>query len=147
MCVCVCARVCVCTQQLQLCLTLCDPMDYSLPSSSVHGIFQSGLSCPPPGDLPSPGIELTSPTSPALAGGFFTTAPHEKPFIPVVIYDKTMLMFSLWSLIGINECWLGEPLVPDAPQYHQEESRLDPSTSLPHPLVVARCLDYTPAMP
>ena len=25
----------------QLCLTFCDPMDYSLPSSSVHGIFQA----------------------------------------------------------------------------------------------------------
>ena len=25
----------------QLCLTLCDPMDYSLPYSSVHGIFQA----------------------------------------------------------------------------------------------------------
>ena len=32
------------------CLTLCDPMDYSLPGSSVHGIFQarcwSGVSFP-----------------------------------------------------------------------------------------------------
>ena len=25
----------------QLCLTLCDPMDCSLPSSSIHGIFQA----------------------------------------------------------------------------------------------------------
>ena len=25
----------------QLCLTLCDPMDYSPPGSSVHGIFQA----------------------------------------------------------------------------------------------------------
>ena len=25
----------------QSCLTLCDPMDYSLPGSSVHGIFQA----------------------------------------------------------------------------------------------------------
>ena len=25
----------------QLCLTLCDPMDCSLPSSSVHGILQA----------------------------------------------------------------------------------------------------------
>ena len=25
----------------QLCLTLCDPMDYSLPGFSVHGIFQA----------------------------------------------------------------------------------------------------------
>ena len=24
----------------QLCLTLCDPMDYSLPGSSVYGMFQ-----------------------------------------------------------------------------------------------------------
>ena len=33
----------------------------------------SGLPCPPPGDLPDPGIEPASLTSPALAGGFFTT--------------------------------------------------------------------------
>ena len=30
-------------------------------------------------DLPDPGIELTSPTSPALAGGFFTTEPPGEP--------------------------------------------------------------------
>ena len=35
--------------------------------------YWSGLPCPPPGDLPDPGIELTSLKSPALAGGFFTT--------------------------------------------------------------------------
>ena len=46
-------------------LTLCDPMDYSLPGSSVHGIFpgKSGLPFPSPGDLPDPGFE---PGSPAL---------------------------------------------------------------------------------
>ena len=27
----------------QLCLTLCNPMDYSLPDSSVHGIFQARI--------------------------------------------------------------------------------------------------------
>ena len=27
----------------QSCLTLCDPMDYSLPGSSVHGILQAWL--------------------------------------------------------------------------------------------------------
>ena len=43
-----------------------DPMDCSPPGSSVHGILQddwSGLPCLPPGNLPNPGIE---PTSPAL---------------------------------------------------------------------------------
>ena len=52
-------------------------MDCSLPDSSVDGISQeeywSGLPFPPPGDLPDPGIEPTSLTSPALVGGFFTT--------------------------------------------------------------------------
>ena len=27
----------------QLCLTLCNPMAYSLPGSSVHGIFQAKI--------------------------------------------------------------------------------------------------------
>ena len=35
----------------------------------------SGLPCPPPGEeLPDPGIEPMSLTSPALAGRFFTTS-------------------------------------------------------------------------
>ena len=36
--------------------------------------YCNGLPSPPPGDLPDPGIEPTSPVSPALAGGFFTTS-------------------------------------------------------------------------
>ena len=40
--------------------------------------YWSGLPCPPPGDLPNPGIKPTSLTSPALAGGFFTTAAAAK---------------------------------------------------------------------
>ena len=44
----------------------CNPMDCSLPGSSVRGILQakipwSGLPFPPPGDLPDPGIEPGSP--------------------------------------------------------------------------------------
>ena len=35
--------------------------------------YWSGLPCLSPGDLPDPGIEPLSLTSPALAGGFFTT--------------------------------------------------------------------------
>ena len=33
--------------------------------------YCSGLPCPPPGDLPNPGIELVSLKSPAFAGIFF----------------------------------------------------------------------------
>ena len=38
--VCVCVCVCVCAQ---LCLTLCNPMGYSPPASSVHGILQTRI--------------------------------------------------------------------------------------------------------
>ena len=58
---------CVHANLLQLCLTLCDPMDCSPPGFSDYGILQAGIlewvECLPPGDLPDPGIE---PGSPAL---------------------------------------------------------------------------------
>ena len=63
----------------QSCLTLCNSMDCSPPGSSVHEIFQARilewLSFPSPGNLPDPGIKATFRVSPALASGFFTTAP------------------------------------------------------------------------
>ena len=56
---------CCCGLVSQSCLTLCNPMDRSPQRSSVNGFFrqeyQSGLPCPPPGDLPNPGIKLGSP--------------------------------------------------------------------------------------
>ena len=36
--------------------------------------YWSGFPCPPPWDLPNPGIESASLTSTALAGRFFTTS-------------------------------------------------------------------------
>ena len=73
-CVCVCVRAHACTLS---CPTLCDPIDCSLPGSSVLGIFWqeywSGLPLPIPEDLSDPGIETPSPGSPELAGGFLTT--------------------------------------------------------------------------
>ena len=41
--------------------------------------YECGLTFPPPGDFHNPGIEPTSPMSPALAGVLFTTAPPRKP--------------------------------------------------------------------
>ena len=35
--------------------------------------YWSGFPCPPPPDLPNPGVKHASLTSPALGGGFFTT--------------------------------------------------------------------------
>ena len=57
-------------QSLQLCQTLGNLMACCPPGSSVPGFswqeYWRGLPFPPPGDLPSPGIEPTSPASPAL---------------------------------------------------------------------------------
>ena len=56
---------------IQLCLTLCDSMDYNLLGSSVHGILQArilcGLSFSSPGDIPYSG---TKPGSPTLQADF-----------------------------------------------------------------------------
>ena len=39
----VCVCVCVCVLVTQLCPTLCNPMDWGLPGSSVHGILQARI--------------------------------------------------------------------------------------------------------
>ena len=53
-------------------------MGYSLPDSSVHGIFQARIAewvaMLSSGDIPNPGSKAESLMSPALAGTFFTTS-------------------------------------------------------------------------
>ena len=55
-------------------------MDCSTPGSAVHGFsrqeYWSGLPCPPPGNLPDPGIE---PGSPALQVDSLPSEPPGKP--------------------------------------------------------------------
>ena len=51
--------------------------------------YWSGLPCPSPWDLPDPGIE---PTSPALAGGFFTSEPSGKPAPTGTICHNWLIM-------------------------------------------------------
>ena len=67
------AGVCYVTSDSLQPYGLCSP-----PGSSVHGILQARIlewvACPPPGDLPDPGIKPTSLMSLELAGGFFTTS-------------------------------------------------------------------------
>ena len=85
------------------CLTLCYPMDCSLPGSTVHGISQARIlewvAISSSRDLPNPGIETTSP---ALAGRFFTI---ELPRKPIIFEDSTLisqrphlLLLSHWGL-------------------------------------------------
>ena len=64
----------------QSCLTLCNPVDCSLPGFSIHRILRqeywSGLPFPSPGDLPDSGIETRSP---ALDEDTLTSEPPGKP--------------------------------------------------------------------
>ena len=81
--VCFPSPACIGAQSLQLCLILCDPTDWSLPGSSVHGILQARIlewiaMCSFRG-FSRPNVELISLTSPALAGGFFTADLPGKP--------------------------------------------------------------------
>ena len=58
----------------------CDPMDYSLLGSLLHGILQARIlewvAISFPGELPNPGIE---PKSPALQADSWTSEPPGKP--------------------------------------------------------------------
>ena len=60
------------------CLTFCDLTDRAHQAPLSMGFsrqeYWSGLPCPPPGDLPDPGIEPASLMLPELAGGFFTSS-------------------------------------------------------------------------
>ena len=73
-------RACTCAKLLQSCLTLCNPMDYSPPGSSVHGFLQARiLGCVA---MPfSKGIFLTQGPNSLLhcQAGSLPLAPPEKP--------------------------------------------------------------------
>ena len=76
----------------QLCPTLCDPMDCSLPGSSVRGIFQARIlewvAISFTKDLPKPVIE---PRSPALEADALLSEPPRKP-----LGEFKTLLWVLW---------------------------------------------------
>ena len=78
-------RECVSAKSLQLCLTVCDPMNFSQPGPSVHWIFQqkcwSRLPFPPPGDFPDAGIKPKSSASPTLQEDSLSTEPAERGYL------------------------------------------------------------------
>ena len=55
--------------------------------------YFSGLLCPPPGDLPNPGIEPSSLLSPALTGRFFTTGTIWKAPLSMYMYQIANILW------------------------------------------------------
>ena len=64
--------VCMYDQLLQLCLTLTVAHQAPLCMGFSRQKYWSGFPCPPPGDLPYPGITPMSPAAPALQADYFT---------------------------------------------------------------------------
>ena len=95
-------NACTHAQSLQLWPTLCDPMDCSPPGSSVRGILQAGI-LEQVAILSSrgsswPGIESTSPVSPALQPDSEPTEPSGKP----TLLTKAKPQFSYLISFGKN---------------------------------------------
>ena len=106
----------------QLCLTLCNPIEQrlcSLPGSSVHGILQARIlewvACPPPGDLPNPGIK---PRSPTLWVDSLPSKPPEKPINKFRKRQKSRVRKCHGEkLVGFKVkdwayCWAARPFCP-----------------------------------
>ena len=98
--------ICVYTKLLQSCPTLCNPMDYSPPGSSVSGILQveywSGLPCPSLGDLSDPGMELVSPAAPVLQADSLPLSHWGSPAHGI---NATYSAFFPFNIIYYNWCF------------------------------------------
>ena len=74
--------------------------------------YWTGLSCPPPGDLPNLGIEPAFLIFPALAGGFFTLVLPRKPslllidiyffFFAVIINEVIRIFVHIYTTINLG---------------------------------------------
>ena len=80
----------------QSCLTLCDPIDCSLPWSPLQGTSQqkywSGFPFLPPRDLSVSGINPMSPLSPELQADSFPLS-HLFPLKPNMIERRGVIKF------------------------------------------------------
>ena len=75
-----------------------------LPIGFSRKEYWSGSPCPPPGDLPDPGIKPASPVAPALQAGSLPVAPPGKPLryfnIFQIVNDLSYLRISNKTLIN-----------------------------------------------
>ena len=75
------------------CRALCDPMDCSLPGSSVHGILQATIlewiAIPFSGDLPNPGFESASSV---LQADSLPSEPPGKNFSYYIDYGISLIL-------------------------------------------------------
>ena len=97
----------MCAKSLQLCLTLCNPIDYSLPGSSVHRTLQARVlewvAVPFSRGSPCPSDRTGSPTLQA----------HSLPFEPpgkaqYYIYTYRKKMISITPVLSLGKGMIGK---------------------------------------
>ena len=92
----VCIYMCVLSHSV---VSDCDPMDYSLLGSSVHGILQARIlewvAISFSRDLPDTGIESALLAPLALVDGFFTTVPPGKPIFNVCVCSTVHIKYTV----------------------------------------------------
>ena len=98
---------CMRAKSLQLCPTLCSHGDWSPPGSSAYVILRARIlkwvSRPSSSGYSQPGIEFTSLTSPALAGGFFTTRATWEALSRILLYGyNTSYLF----ICSLRDVWV-----------------------------------------
>ena len=75
--------------------------------------YWSGLPFPSPGDIPEPGIEPGSLTSPALAGGFFVTSATWEDSL-YLNNNKSSVLKHYLPTFNSRLVWPGEPWAPSS---------------------------------
>ena len=92
------------SEVVESCPTLCDPMDCSLPGSSLHRILQARVlewaAISFSGDLPDPGIK---PRSPAFRADTLTSEPRASVCM-YTIYKYAMCIYMYTIYIYVYIC-------------------------------------------
>ena len=102
-------QLCVCAQSLEMCPTLCDPIDHSTPDSSIHGILQARIlervAMPSSrGSSQSRDRTHVSYIS-CIAGGFFTAEPLGESIYQLhLLWEKKELSGTLCCSVFPNMC-------------------------------------------
>ena len=82
----------------QLCPTLCNPMDCSLPGSSVHGVFQARI------------LEWVAMTNlDSLLKSRDITSPTKVPLVKAIVFPGVMYGCESWTMeLMLLNCGVGE---------------------------------------
>ena len=75
----------------QLCLTLSDPMDYSLPGSSIHGIFQARA-------LEWGAIAFSVTNLDSILKSRDITLPTKVPLVKAMVFPVVMYGYESWTV-------------------------------------------------